>query len=817
MSTNPELDLAYQFVGQTDRHLFLTGKAGTGKTTFLHRVRQEVVKRTIVVAPTGVAAINAKGVTIHSQFQLPFGVLTPERLQADLRTHRLSRQKADVLRSLDLLIIDEISMVRADVLDAISAVLQKYRRSEQPFGGVQLLMIGDLHQLPPVVRDNEWDQLRGHYRTAYFFGSRALNEAGMRTIQLQHIYRQSDADFIGLLNQVRNDRLDAGSLNQLNSRYRGPDFQPPADEDYITLTSHNRTANLINDRQLGTLTTPVHPYQATVSGNFPESMYPNDAELRFRVGAQVMFNKNDTAERLYYNGKIGRITQIDGKEIEVSCPGEDPIIVTPVEWENRKYELNKVTKEVTDEVIGTYEQHPLRLAWAITIHKSQGLSFERVIIDAAAAFAHGQVYVALSRCKTFEGIVLRSRIGDASVKTDQVVQAYSTQAEAETPTATDLREDQRQFQLNCLRELFDFTDVDQKFAYLKRVLFENERAVQGEALAQVRALRKQVHGEVGKLSQSFRRQLTGYARQEELPSDHAELTDRLKNASSYFTPRLEKVYAALGALPFMSDNRKIYDAINDRLQELALACLVKLRTLASLDDGFQPDRYLRARTDASLEFEQQAKAAGSKPKAAPVTTTSHPVLYQHLHTWRQQLAAEQGVAPYRILHNSVLLGLAEALPGDQVALLGVTGFGEKSAQSYGDDLLALIEVYCDTEGIPPTTGRPQKNLDLPPPAPSFSHSSSKQLTLNAFRRGLSTAEIAKERGYTEGTIYTHLAYWVQQGELSAHDIVTPDRLDTITSYLATHEITGFKEVYEHFDQTYSYEEIRLAAATLPTA
>ncbi|CAH1001732.1 ATP-dependent RecD-like DNA helicase [Neolewinella maritima] len=797
MSTNPELDLAYQFVSQTDRHVFLTGKAGTGKTTFLHRIRREVLKRMVVVAPTGVAAINAKGVTIHSQFQLPFGVLTPDRLQADLRTHRLSRQKADVLRSLDLLVIDEISMVRVDVLDAISAVLRKYRRSERPFGGVQLLMIGDLHQLPPVVRDNEWNQLRDDYQTAYFFGSKALAEAGVRTIQLQHIYRQSDADFIDLLNQVRNDRLDAASLQQLNSRYRGPEFQPPASEDYITLSSHNRTADQINARQLATLTTPLHTFAATISGKFPESMYPNEETLSFRVGAQVMFNKNDTAEKLYYNGKIGRITKIEGQEIEVSCPGEDPIPVLPVAWENRTYELDKVTKEVNDEVIGTFEQHPLRLAWAITIHKSQGLTFERVIIDAAAAFAHGQVYVALSRCKTFEGIVLRSRIGDSSVRTDRVVQDYSSRADDEAPTPDDLRSDQREFQLNCLRELFDFREADRQLGWLERVLFEHESAVQGDALAEARAIRSDLDQRVGKLGTGFLRQLTAYAKQDTLPADHPELSERLRNASAHFQEPLEAVCTRLAALPFMSDNRKVFDSITERLREAALTCFIKLRTFAVLGEGFHPDTYLRARADATIEFEQRAKSSSGKKTSSTAGASSHPILYQELAKWRTKTAEDQGIAAYRILHNAVLLRLADTLPRDAAAILQVEGFGEKSREAYGDELLVLIEKYCDADRV------------------TVSTSGTKQQSLDAFRRGLTVAEVATQRGYTEGTIYNHLAHWVKTGELAVEELIAPDRLEVITSYLTDREIEGYKEVFEHFDKAYSYEEIRLAAASLP--
>ena len=401
------------------------------------------------------------------------------------------------------------------------------------------------------------------------------------------------------------------------------------------------------------------------------------------------------------------------------------------------------------------------------------------------------------------------------MKTDTVVSDYSTRAEAEAPTATDLREDQRQFQLNCLQELFDFAGFDRQLAYLERVLFEHETAIQGEALTEVRTLRGELQQGVLKPARGFTRQLLTYVSATELPADNAELADRLRKASAYFLPRLENAYARLGALPFMSDNRKVYDTVTDRLKDVALTGLTKLRSLGSLEKGFTPDRYLRARADAQIEFEQKGKATAKQPKQAPVTTTSHPVLYQELHKWRQQEAAAQGVAPYRILHNSVLLGLAEALPGDDRALLTVRGFGKKSVDSYGDDLLELIEDYCDIEGVEPNPGRKQPNLLPTPPPPPPAPSSTRQVTLAAFRRGLTIPEIAKERGFTEGTIHTHLAYWVAQGELTVEDIVNPARLEAITDYLAIHEITGFKQVYDHFDQTYTYEEIRLAAATLP--
>ncbi|NJB84577.1 hypothetical protein GGR26_000322 [Lewinella marina] len=804
MSTNPELELAHQYVSQTDRHIFLTGKAGTGKTTFLHRIRESVPKRKVVVAPTGVAAINARGVTIHSQFQLPFGVLTAARIEAEMRTHRLSRKKAEVLRSLDLLVIDEISMVRADVLDALSAVLRKYRSDDRPFGGVQLLMIGDLHQLPPVVRDEEWQQLRGDYETPYFFGSRELARAGVVTIQLRHIYRQSDATFIELLNRVRHDRLDAATLAQLNSRYRGPEFQPAAGEDYITLTSHNRTANAINERQLATLSAPLHKFEAKVTGTFPASMYPNDPELEFRVGAQVMFNKNDTAEHRYFNGKIGRITAITGNLITVECPGEEEAIeVTPVEWENRKYELNAKTKEVNDEVIGTYSQHPLRLAWAITIHKSQGLTFDRVIIDAADAFAHGQVYVALSRCKTFEGIVLRSRIGDHSVKTDRVVRDYSSRAEEEVPTAEDLREDRRRYQLNCLGELLDFTALEQAMALLERALFEHERSIQGEGLAQTRELRKRLEEEVIRLCRSFRGQLRAYAGDAELPADHPELAGRLKKAGAYLLPLLESVYADLGQLSFMSDNQKVYETVSDRLKSAARELAIKLRTFKVVRDGFDPDGYQRARADATLDFERQQTKRTTTVLSS--TETAHPELYAQLAQWRNRVAEASGLPPYRILHNTVLLSISNFLPANERSLLAVPGFGPRSLETYGKELLDLIDAYARSRAEPVSRGQAAKS--------KLQKEDTRLVTLQLTREGKSVAEIAAARKLSESTIYGHLAHWIERGELAPTEVMEKKRLKELVDYLTTTtEDQPLREIYDHFEQAYDYGEIRIGMA-----
>ncbi len=494
---NPQIELAFDYVQHTNKNIFLTGKAGTGKTTFLHRVKKEIVKRSVVVAPTGVAAINAKGMTIHSMFQLPFGSFLPNQVNDPSRQRRFTRTKINLIKSLDLLIIDEISMVRSDLLDAIDDVLRRYKNPTQPFGGVQLLMIGDLHQLPPVVKDQEWDTLREHYQTPYFFGSLALQKTQTITIELKHIYRQSDRFFIDLLNKVRNNQLDTEVLKAINSRYI-PNFKPTENDSYITLTSHNRVANEINQSRLKSINNPLYQFSAKIEKDFPRHIFPTEENLEFKVGAQVVFIKNDTSfEKRYYNGKIGKIIRISDGDIFVKCDDdESSILVSPVNWDNVKFSLDEKTKQVSEEIIGTFTQYPLKLAWAITIHKSQGLTFEKAIIDAQSAFAHGQVYVALSRCKSFEGIVLRSKIGFSSVKTDRVVRQYSDEASKNEPDEAALAKAKRDYQQVLLRELFDFQEIDRAAKGLNRVFMDNESKYATSPMPEFRKLVVQLETDI---------------------------------------------------------------------------------------------------------------------------------------------------------------------------------------------------------------------------------------------------------------------------------------------------------------------------------
>ena len=469
MEQNKDLQMAWDFVENTGRSIFLTGKAGTGKTTFLKTVVKNSRKRPIVVAPTGVAAINAGGMTIHSFFQLPFSPYVPgARVESKFD---FGREKRKIIASINLLIIDEISMVRADLLDAIDSVLRRFRDRYQPFGGVQLLMIGDLAQLTPVVTPEDEQVLKPYYDTPYFFGSKALQQTEYVTIQLEHVYRQQDSKFIEILNQVRGGHPSQEALNTLNTRVIADSHcnttrsksnlstQNAQLHSAIRLTTHNNLANFYNESELQKLPGQAFQYRAEVKGTFPDYSYPTAETLVLKPGAQVMFVKNDpSGEHRYYNGRIGHVKEISQSRLTVYCEGDKDVIeVEPLEWENTRYSLNENTREIEAEVQGTFKQMPLRLAWAITIHKSQGLTFDRAIIDANQSFAPGQVYVALSRCRTLEGLVLASSLQAHAIINDERVDSYIAQQESEAQRSIEqLPQLKQEYERNLLLQLFDF-------------------------------------------------------------------------------------------------------------------------------------------------------------------------------------------------------------------------------------------------------------------------------------------------------------------------------------------------------------------------
>ncbi|MGB6267944.1 MAG: AAA family ATPase, partial [Olleya sp.] len=564
---NKELELAYNFVNNTNRSVFLTGKAGTGKTTFLHKLKKECLKRMVIVAPTGVAAINAKGVTIHSFFQMPFGPILPnEEINSGGFNRKFAKTKINIIKSLDLLIIDEISMVRADLLDGIDKTLRRYRNKDKVFGGVQILMIGDLQQLSPVVKDNEWQLLKNYYKNAFFFSSLAFKECNAVTVELKHIYRQDNPKFIDILNEIRNDCLTQSSADELNKRFN-PNFAPNEDDGYISLTTHNRKADLTNEKELNKLKGKHQTYKAVVEGKFPEYSYPNDESLTLKIGAQVMFVKNDSSpEKRYFNGKIGKVILLDKDEIVVNCPDDDfNINVTPEIWENINYNVDSETKAITENKIGSYIQMPLRLAWSITIHKSQGLTFEKAIIDAEGAFAHGQTYVALSRCKSLEGLVLKSKIDSSQIISDSNVLSFNKMTEENQPDETVLKQSMSQFQLDLISEVFDFY----MFLYpVNRVLdiyYKNRGSIEGKIEEPLITI-KDCIANLLKVANGFKAQLFELSEVTLIPETSQLIQDRFTKAISYFTKAIEtKIIESYKVFSFTTDNKAIEKDLNNQL------------------------------------------------------------------------------------------------------------------------------------------------------------------------------------------------------------------------------------------------------------
>lgn len=802
LQSNPQLELAFDYVCNTNKNIFLTGKAGTGKTTFLQRVKRDVVKRAAVVAPTGVAAINAGGMTIHSFFQLPFGPYVPGNARDAARQRKFSREKINLIRSLDLLVIDEISMVRADLLDGIDEVLRRYRNPYQPFGGVQLLMIGDLHQLPPVVKEEEWSLLRPFYPTPYFFGSQALRQTQPVTIELKHIFRQSDSAFIALLNRVRDNNIDAAVLEQLNSRYV-PGFNPPEEEAYITLTTHNATAQEINAQKLALQPGQLLRHPAKITGDFPTQAYPTDETLELKKGAQVMFVKNDPSpEKRFFNGKIGRITQIDGETITVRCPGdEETIKVVPAEWENIRYSLNEQTKEVSEEVIGTFTQFPLKLAWAITIHKSQGLTFERVVLDAQAAFAHGQVYVALSRCKSFEGIVLRSKIVPHSVRTDSTVKEYSETAEKNAPDETQLREAKMAYQQSLLLELFSFNTFKKGLEQLNRVLLEHENSLHQSVQGQFQALSEQAAAPVLSTADKFRFQLQGYFEQAVLPEENEALQERLRKAGTWFVEKLTAdVEPAAKNIQIVTDNKTVQKAALDALSGMRKEIFVKKTCFSLLQNGFNAQQYLRAKANAELDFQAAQHTAAPAHPDAP-RDIPHPKLFARLVKWRSDYAEKHGLEPYEVLLTKSLTEMVSRLPANLADLKKIKGIGQGKSRQFGAELVTMIRDYCEANQIQTT---PLELNEVPAPK-----TDTKQQSFDLFKSGKSIDDIAAERGLVRTIIEGHLAHFVGLGALNIFELMDEADVRKIEGFFVENNTDASAAAKAHFGDTYSYGQIKM--------
>jgi hypothetical protein len=828
---NPQLQLAFDFVQYTNRNLFLTGKAGTGKTTFLHNLKKKSPKRMIVVAPTGVAAINAGGVTIHSFFQMPFGPhlpiekAAPPFQQEENKSNasgikRFSREKTNIIRSLDLLVIDEISMVRADLLDGIDEVLRKYKDRSKPFGGVQLLMIGDLQQLAPVVKDDDWNILKAYYDTIFFFSSLALKQTQYVSVELKHIYRQSDTFFIDLLNQVRENRINAESLKELNKRHI-PGFPQNAGEGYITLTTHNYQAQELNASKLKKLTTKAHTYKAQVQGDFPDYSYPTEFELTLKEGAQVMFVKNDSSrEKLFYNGKIGSIVNFEEDTIFVKCPGDQSEIqVEKTEWQNTKYAIDDQTKEIKETIAGTFTQYPLKLAWAITIHKSQGLTFEKAIIDANAAFAHGQVYVALSRCKTLEGLVLSTPISNQCIKSDSTVLEFTHNVEQNPPGQKLLDQSKQDYQVALLMELFDFNPLYRRLNYCMKLLNEHHASLHISFVDTFSRMGIVLKAELYDVSEKFKVQVQQLIAQHNNIKENNTLQDRVKKGSIYFAEKIKTVIIqVLQDTTLETDNKEVRKSIRQVLENLEEDSLVKLSCFEASKTGFEVKTYLEARAKASIikpEVKQEIKATTDESKTNHVP---HPKLYSSLKAWRDNRAKEQNLPIYMILPQKTMVGLTSHLPLNNKGLALIKGMGNKKIHQFGDEILELILDYCTDNHIE-TTGKdiidsPSTPVKKTEKTEKIEKIDTKQISYDLFKGGKTVTEIANERGMVVSTIEGHLSHFVETGELDVLQFITSEKISLISNYFIHHDGALINQAKSALGDDVSYGDLRFVLAYL---
>jgi hypothetical protein len=813
MAENKELELAWEFVNNTNRSIFLTGKAGTGKTTFLHRLKMDCLKRLVVVAPTGVAAINAKGVTIHSFFQMPFGPILPDTdLNASKSfSRKFNKTKIDIIKSMDLLVIDEISMVRADLLDGIDRTLRRFKNRNKVFGGVQVLMIGDLQQLSPVIKESEWHLLKPFYKNGFFFSSQAYQACDAVTIELKHIYRQDNPTFINILNEIRNNKLSEASAAELNKRFI-PDFTPKPDAGYISLTTHNNKAEATNVTELNKIDGRNRFYKAKVEGKFPEYAFPNNEVLELKVGAQVMFVKNDSStEKRYFNGKIGKIIHLDQDEVVVHCPDDDfNIVTTPEIWENINYTVDKETKEITENKIGSYTQIPLRLAWSITIHKSQGLTFEKAIIDAQGAFAHGQTYVALSRCKSLEGLVLKSKIHSSQIISDANVITFNKNAEENEPDQSVLELSQKKFQLDLIFEVFDFYPFLYPANRILDIYYKNRGSIEGQIEAPLLTIKTAITNFL-KVSTGFNAQLKELSKTETTPDKSNLIQERFKKAIAYFKTETEThIVQPLKSLNYTTDNKAIDKDLSKALDLLEELLAAKILFFNGLTDGFSAKTLLELRAKSKF-------LAKDKPKKARKTIidgTTNVELFELLRVLRNEIAENNDLIHYQVFTQKTLYEMCETLPLSKAELLEVNGMGKTRVEKYGSEILKVIKSYCDENDIDTTADKIDFAEAKTVEKPKKQKIDTKKVSLELHQSGKNVLEIAKERDLTTSTIFRHLSYFIDSGEVKIKDLVPIEHYNELKEIIPKKTFETISDLKQQVDEKYSYEELRLVIKAL---
>jgi uncharacterized protein YpbB len=743
-----------RFINQTHRSIFLTGKAGTGKTTLLREIILSTHKNTVVVAPTGIAALNAGGVTIHSMFQLPFGGFIPENInphfsdsvkfetKATLRRHfKMSGQKKAVIRNMELLIIDEVSMLRSDLLDAIDFMMQSVRKKSLPFGGVQVLFIGDLLQLPPVVRNEEWETLRKYYRGKFFFHSHVIQQNPPLYIELSKIFRQTDDRFISVLNNLRNNQISPEDIKVLNAFVK-PDFDLKANKGYITLTTHNAKADTMNAQALEDLEGKLITYKAEVTDDFPDKIYPIEDKLQLKVGAQVMFVKNDLSpEKNYFNGKMGIIKSLASNEILIHFPEENKTIeVERYEWENIRYTVNEMTKEIDEEVLGTFVHYPIKLAWAITVHKSQGLTFDKAAIDVSQVFMPGQAYVALSRLRSLDGLILLSPLRMNGISNDQDVMDYSLNKASTEVLKSSLQQETKSFIHNYLKDSFDWDELTQEWRNHRFSYHQDAEKSEKSKHAAWAKKQSEIIETLSEPSRKFMSQLNSLFADPAFDIQH--ISARINAAYAYFLkPMDELVYEILWKLEEVKRTKK------------AKAFFEELTVLEEL----------------------QVKAVQRLMKAKLLVET----------------VAEGKTISKETLHSPEI----KAYKTNKLEAL-LVAFKKVNVN--------LIEDEKDLERY---TSKKKETAKEP-------KKSTVQETYELWLQKKSINEIAEIRKFTQETILSHLTKLIQNQTISVKDVLPEDKILELAEAFKGYKeesVTGLKTQY---GDKFSWEELRMFKAGL---
>lgn len=833
---NPQFATVLNFVNQTNRSVFLTGKAGTGKTTLLKYIKQHTIKQMAVVAPTGVAAINAGGSTIHSFFQFPFAPFLPtlhesgdvDPSRTSMPVLRYTSQRLSLFRKLELLVIDEISMVRADLLDQVDLTLRQTRRKwQQPFGGVQVLLIGDMHQLPPVVQPEEWKMLNAVYPSPYFFDSLVMRRHMPVHIELHKIYRQNDQVFIDLLNKVRSNSMAPADLELLNSHYR-PELSQAFLSDNITLTTHNNKADDINTRLLEALSAKKHVFKCRVEGTFNEKSYPAEPELVLKEGARVMFLKNNV-EKNYYNGKIGYITSIQSDRISVRCTEDrGEIEVTREAWTNVNYTVNRTSNGIEENVLGTFTQFPLRLAWAITIHKSQGLTFDQVIIDAGASFSAGQVYVALSRCRSLKGLTLSSRIDHRVFIVDKKINDFSASRAGDDALSADFQRAREAYFRSLLSGLFDLSELQQARQVLAGAWQLHLKRLHHSAQAWV----QEIYDTVDKLAPvaaKFSPVLAAMLAASADPASDAALQQRVRDAATYFYSDLRALLNRFDHLPALTESREAADEIDEALRVIYDELYAKTAMMKVCRDGFNMEAYLKAR--ASLRYpDLRGSIYESARNTSAPSDVKYPDLYRSLLLLRDEICNDEHKPIYMVASGKTLKELVELLPLSSDDLMRISGFGEAKVEAWGDRFLELIGSYVREHQLQPDRealqSRKAKRKKSGPAARSAETATaekeekvpSRENTYALFREGLSVQELAIARKLSVGTVESHLAYYVASGDIPVDTFVSRDKQKQIAAVLeSSGKTVGFAALKKRLPDSISYSDIKYVMASRQSA